>query len=55
MLQITVANLPNLKTQLFQLYVEVTAILHDLMPEEDAEMPPLEDFSDEGSDNDLAA
>ena len=39
MLQVTILNLPNIKTQLFQLYVEVTAILHDLMPEEDDEMP----------------
>ena len=29
MLQVTVSNLPNLETQLFQLYVEVTTILHD--------------------------
>ena len=50
-LQVTVSNLPNLETQLFQLYMEVTAILHDLMPEEDDEMPLLEDFTDEGSEN----
>ena len=54
MLQVTVSNLPNIKNQLFQLYVEITTILHDLMPEEDNEMPLLEDFTDEGSDNDLA-
>ena len=41
-LQVTVLNLPNLETQLFQLYVEVTTILHDFMPEEDDKMPPLE-------------
>ena len=46
MLQVTVSNLPNIETQLFQLYVEVTDILHDLMPEENNEMPPLEDFTD---------
>ena len=55
MLQVTILNLPNLETQLFQLYVEVTAILHDLMLEEDDFMPPLEALSDEGSDTDLAA
>ena len=55
MLQVTILNLPNIETQLFQLYVEVTAILHDLMPEEDDRMPPLENLSDEGSDTDLAA
>ena len=53
MLQVTISNLPNLETQLFQLYVEVTAILHDLMPEEDDEMPPLENLTDDGSDTDL--
>ena len=55
MLQVTILNLPNLESQLFQLYVDVTAILHDLMPEEDDEMPPLEDFTSEGLDNNLAA
>ena len=55
MLQVTISNLPNIETQLFQLYVEVTAILHDFMPEEDDEMPPLENLTDEGSDTDLAA
>ena len=55
MLQVTISNLPNLEMQLFQLYVKVTAILHDLMPEEDDFMPPLEALSDEGSDTDLAA
>ena len=55
MLQVTISNMPNLKTQLFQLYVEVTAILHDLMLEEDDEMPPLEGLTDEGSDTDLVS
>ena len=55
MLQVTILNLPNIEKQLFQLYVEVTAILHDLMPEEDNEMPPLENLMDEGLDMDLAA
>ena len=48
-LQVTISNLPNLETQLFQLYVEVTGIIHDFMPEEDDEMPPLEDITDEES------
>ena len=55
MLQVTISNMPNLETQLFQLYVEVTAILHYLMLEEDDEMPPLEDLSDNGSDTDLVS
>ena len=55
MFQMTISNLPNLETQLFMLYVEITAILHDLMPEEDDEMPPLEDISDIGSNTDLVS
>ena len=55
MLQVTISNMPNLETQLFMLYVEITAILHDLMPEEDDEIPPLEDLSDNGSDTDLVS
>ena len=53
MLQVTISNLPNLETQLFMLYTEITAILHDLMPEDDDEMPSLENHSDDGSDTDL--
>ena len=53
MLQVTISNMPNLENQLFQLYVEVTTILHDLMPEEDNEMPPLENLSNNGSDTAL--
>ena len=49
LLQVTISNLPNLESQLFQLYVEVTAILHDFMPEEDDDMPPLEDIMDDDS------
>ena len=48
-LQVTISNLPNLETQLFQLYVEITGIIHDFMPEEDDEMPPLEDITDDKS------
>ena len=55
MLQVTISNMPNLKIQLFQLYIEVTAILHDLMLEEDDEMPPLEGIMDEGLDTDLVS
>ena len=45
-LQVTISNLPNLEMQLFQLYVEVTGIIHTFMLEEDDEMPPLEDITD---------
>ena len=47
--QVTVSNLPNLETQLFQLYVEITGAMHPFMPEEDDEMPPLEDITDNES------
>ena len=43
-LQVTVSNLPNLENQLFQLYTEIHGIVHDFMPKEDDEMPPLEDI-----------
>ena len=49
LLQVTISNLPNLESQLFQLYVEVTALLHDFMPEEDDDMPSLEDIMDNDS------
>ena len=48
-IQITVSNLPNLETQLFQLYVEITGAMHAFMPEEDDEMPPLEDITNDES------
>ena len=47
LLQITISNLPNLETQLFQLYTEIHGIVHEFMPEEDDEMPPLEDITDD--------
>ena len=53
MLQVTISNMPNLENQLFQLYVEITAILHNLMPEEDDQMPPLEILSNDGLDTAL--
>ena len=48
-LQVTISNLPNLETQLFQLYVEVTGVIHDFMPEDYDEIPPLEDIMDDES------
>ena len=47
LLQVTLSNLPNLETQLFSLYVEVTGVLHDFMPDDIDSMPPLEDITDE--------
>ena len=47
LLQVTVSNLPNLESQLFQLYTEIHGIVHAFMPEEDDEMPPLENIMDD--------
>ena len=46
LLQVTVSNLPNLENQLFQLYTEKHGVVHEFMPEDDDEMPPLEDITD---------
>ena len=46
LLHVTVSNLPNLENQLFQLYTEIHGLVHEFMPEEDDEMPPLEDITD---------
>ena len=43
------SNLPNLETQLFQLYVEVMGLLHDFMPVDLDDMSSLEDITDEES------
>ena len=48
-LQITLSNLPDLEDQLFHLYVEVTGLIHDFMPEDYDEIPPLEDITDDES------
>ena len=47
LLQVTISNLLNLETQLFQLYTEIHGVVHEFMPEEDDEMPPLEDIMDD--------
>ena len=48
-LQVTISNLPNLENQLFQLYTEVSTVVHDFMPEDVDFMPPLEDVTDDES------
>ena len=45
-IQVTVSNLPNLENQLFQLYTEISAIVHDFMPDDINSMPGLEDITD---------
>ena len=48
LLQITISNLPDLENQLFQLYTEIHELVHQYLPEEeDDDMPPLEDITDD--------
>ena len=49
LLQVTVSNLPDLENQLFQLYTEIHAVVHEFMPEDNDEIPPLEDITDDES------
>ena len=49
LLQVTVSNLPNLETQLFQLYTEIHGIVHQFMPKDEDFMLPLEDITDNES------
>ena len=49
LLQVTVSNLPNLESQLFQLYTEIQGTVQQFLPEEDDLMPLLKDTTDEGS------
>ena len=48
LLHITISNLWDLENQLWRLYIEVNGVIHDFMPKI-ADMPPLEDISDEES------
>ena len=48
-LQITLSNLPDLEDQFFHLYIKVTGVIHDFMPEDYDEMPALEDITDNES------
>ena len=48
-LQVTISNLPDLENQLFQLYTEINGVVHDFMPEDYDDMPPLEDITDNKS------
>ena len=45
-LQKTISNLPDLEDQLFQLYMEVTGVIHDFMPEDFDDILSLEDITD---------
>ena len=50
LLQITISNLPDFENQLFQLYTEIHELVNCYLPEEeDDDMPPLEDITDDES------
>ena len=46
LLHVTVTNLWDLEDQLWRLYVEVNGIIHQFMPDDIDDMPPLEDITD---------
>ena len=45
-LQMTISNLPDLEDQLYHLYMEVTGVIHDFMPDDYDDIPSLEDITD---------
>ena len=45
-LQVTISNLPDLENQLFLLYTEIHGVVHEFLPEDNDDMPPLEDIMD---------
>ena len=47
--QVTITNLPDLESQLFQLYTEIHRVVPDFMPEDYDDMPLLEDITDNES------
>ena len=50
LLQMTITNTLDLENQLFHLYDEIHALVHSYLPdEEDEDMPPLEEISDNES------
>ena len=46
LLHMTLSNHSDLEDQLWQLYVEVNGIIHQFMPDDIDDMPPLEDIMD---------
>ena len=49
LLHITITNHSDLENQLWQLYIEVNGVIHDFMPIDMDDMPPLEDITDNKS------
>ena len=50
LLQFTITNTLDLENHLFELYSEIHSLVDTFLPEEEDEMPPLEDHSGNGSD-----
>ena len=46
LLHITISNHLDLENQLWRLYIEVNRVIHDFMPDDIDDMPPLEDIMD---------
>ena len=49
LLHITINNLWDLEDQLWRLYVEVNGVIHQFIPYDIDDMPPLEDITDDES------
>ena len=47
LLHITISNHSDLENQLWRLYIEVNGVIHDFMPDDIDDMPPLEDIMDD--------
>ena len=47
LLHITISNHSDLENQLWRLYIEVNGVIHDFMPDNIDDMPPLEDIMDD--------
>ena len=46
-LHVTISNHSDLENQLWRLYIEVNRVIHDFMPDDIDDMPPLEDITDD--------
>ena len=47
LLHITISNHSDLENQLWRLYIKVNGIIHDFMPDDIDDIPPLEDITDD--------
>ena len=47
LLHITIANHSDLENQLWRLYIDINGVIHDFMPDDIDDMPPLEDITDD--------